>query len=331
MEPRGVAEAKAKEELKLKQFSLVLPVLFYEYLSISITKSLIPTLLVNEFHGQTYLILGMMETVKGLLAFISCPLFGKLSDQIGRKYCLLVSVTGTTLPVGLLVFTDNMYVFVVTTGLSGFFSATFPLTFAYISDCVSKKKRAPAYGLALATFGLSFCIGPIAGSYVATQFGNWAVFALAFSLVIFNVFYILTVLPETASVPDSTNKTSLERLGVAMEYLPNTWNLSETFRVFNSDDFMTNLALIVFLYYTSVWAIVSTLVVHVTRQLQFTKVELGWLLSGYGLATMVSLYLGNAFTFSYIQTHAYLRDCVPSQVSTSWFKYTHAHQVLSLK
>ena len=110
-----------------------------------------------------------------------------------------------------------------------------------------------------------------------------------------------------------------------MEYLPNTWNFSETFRIFGcgfsydysllfiffdaithsfmcvcvvyvfffflhrSDPFMKNLALIVFLYYTSVWAIVSTLVVYVTRYLKFSSVTLGWLLSGYGLATMVSI------------------------------------------
>lgn len=51
---------------------------------------------------------------------------------------------------------------------------------------------------------------------------------------------------------------------------------------------MTNLALIVFLYYTSVWAIVSTLMVYVTRHLHFSPVTIGWLLSGYGLATMFS-------------------------------------------
>ena len=51
---------------------------------------------------------------------------------------------------------------------------------------------------------------------------------------------------------------------------------------------MTHLALIVFLYYTSVWAIVSTLMVYVTTHLQFTPISLGWLLSSYGIATMFS-------------------------------------------
>lgn len=93
-------------------------------------------------------------------AFLSCPIFGRLSDRVGRKYCLLVTVIGTTLPVCIMAFTDNIIVYAVMVGLSGFFCATFPLTFAYISDCVAdKRKRAPAFGLALATFGLSFCVG----------------------------------------------------------------------------------------------------------------------------------------------------------------------------
>lgn len=51
---------------------------------------------------------------------------------------------------------------------------------------------------------------------------------------------------------------------------------------------MRNIAFIVFLYYTTVWAIVSTLMVYVTRRLHFSPVTVGWLLSFYGLATMFS-------------------------------------------
>jgi len=51
---------------------------------------------------------------------------------------------------------------------------------------------------------------------------------------------------------------------------------------------MTNVALIIFLYYTSVWAVVSTLMVYVTKQLHFSSITVGWLLTCYGLATMFS-------------------------------------------
>lgn len=277
-----------KQQQRLKhKFSLVLPVLFYEYLAISIARSIIPRLIIESYGKRSYLAVGIMETVKGLLAFVSCPLFGKLSDRIGRKYCLLFSVIGTTMPVCFLAFTSNMNIFSVVMGLSGFFSATFPLTFAYISDCVEVKQRAPAYGLALATFGLSFCIGPVLGSYIAQQFGTQAVCLTSVLLVIINIMYIIFVLPETAKNVNADEPT-IQKLGVAMQYLPNTWNISETFRIFRSDAFMSNLAVIVFLYYTSVWAIVSTLMVYVVRHLNFTPVALGWLLSCYGIATMFS-------------------------------------------
>lgn len=59
-------------------------------------------------------------------------------------------------------------VFVVLLALSGLFSSTFTLTFAYISDVVKDRDgRVAAYGLALATFGLSFTIGPLLGGYLA--------------------------------------------------------------------------------------------------------------------------------------------------------------------
>lgn len=51
---------------------------------------------------------------------------------------------------------------------------------------------------------------------------------------------------------------------------------------------MFDLAIIVFVYYTAVWSMISTLMVYITRYLDFTAVSLGWLMSGYGLATMFS-------------------------------------------
>ena len=248
-----------------------------------------------------------METVKGLLAFISCPAFGRLSDRIGRKPCLLVTVIGTTMPVCALAFTTNMYVHIVLLSLSGICSATFTLTFAYIADCVDTKQRAPAYGLALATFGMSFTLGPLIGSYVAQTVSDQGVFALACMLVVANAVYISLYLPETVKVQGTEldidkeaysvhGSTSLgikgsrwgQRVRDVIRYLPSTWDVAQTFRVFGSNSFMTNLALVVFIYYTAVWAMVSTLMVFVTRQLQFDPVTLGWLLSGYGVATMFS-------------------------------------------
>lgn len=51
---------------------------------------------------------------------------------------------------------------------------------------------------------------------------------------------------------------------------------------------MKNLGMIVFAYYVAVWALVSTLMVYVTRRMQLNSIQVGYLLSLYGFATMFS-------------------------------------------
>lgn len=139
----------------------VLPVLFLEFCAISLTRAVIPSLLIQSFGDNIYFIMGCAECVRGLLAFLSCPAFGKISDIVGRKACLFVTVLGTCVPVCSLAVmslqgleltpeeqTHRMWIFIVLLSLSGIFSSTFTLTFAYISDTVKNKKdRVTAYGL----------------------------------------------------------------------------------------------------------------------------------------------------------------------------------------
>ena len=181
---------------------------------------MILTLLLETFGDIVYFIMGCSECVRGLLAFVACPMFGKMSDVIGRKVCLFAStVLGTCSPICSLavmswmntqeggrggwswvsqeyggmgsessslstpstqkefynenlavggITTHQVWIFVILLAMSGIFSSTFTLTFAYISDTVRKKKdRISVFGLALATFGLSFTIGPMAGGHLA--------------------------------------------------------------------------------------------------------------------------------------------------------------------
>ncbi|CAM9685667.1 unnamed protein product, partial [Choristocarpus tenellus] len=180
-----------------QRYLLVLPVLFYEFLALALVRGLLPKLMLNFWGDWTYSVIGVLETLKGCLAFVACPMFGRLSDVIGRKRCLLLTVMGTTFPVCTLALTQNLWVFAAALSLSGIFAATFPLTFAYIADFVPREARAPAYGLALATFGLSFSMGPLIGSYLAKEFGNQAVFVCSVLLTLLDIAYIVFILPES--------------------------------------------------------------------------------------------------------------------------------------
>jgi len=84
-------------------FIQVLPVIALEFLAIAITKAVPPGLLIKHFgSSQVYIVMGCAECVKGLLAFVCCPWFGKVSDTLGRKPCLFWTVAGTCAPVAAL-------------------------------------------------------------------------------------------------------------------------------------------------------------------------------------------------------------------------------------
>ncbi|CAM9248142.1 unnamed protein product [Discosporangium mesarthrocarpum] len=299
-----------------QRYLLVLPVLFYEFLALALVRGLLPNMMLQFWAGWTYAVIGIIETMKGCLAFVACPMFGRLSDIIGRQRCLLLTVMGTTFPVCTLALTQNLWVFAAALSFSGIFAATFPLTFAYIADFVPREDRAPAYGLALATFGLSFSLGPVIGSYLAKDFGNQAVFMSSVLLSALDVAYIIFILPESrdADIPTAPSQLSgsdvqkdqvrqvripkILRRGTPWynetadpngnDYLPFQWNPLESIRAFSGNPLLSRVALIVFLYYTSVWAVVSTLMVYVVRQFSFGPVMVGQLLSAFGVCTMLA-------------------------------------------
>ena len=318
---------------KKYQHLYVLPVLLFEFIAIALTRAVLPAILLQEYGNRVYLVLGCADCVRGLLAFCACPLFGKLSDVIGRRICLLVTVMGTCAPVcSLALFRWNHFdtittggsslepddaaaavwsntmgesessvtttiyypippnaitVFVVLLALSGIFSSTFTLVFAYISDTVHKRDdRVSAYGLALATFGLSFTIGPMAGGYLAQEHTHY-VFLCSFFFTLLDVLYIYFILPESRTNIESSASAAAS---VLSSDTMNTfsWNPWNTVQVILTDPFLRQVGKVAFLYYTGLWAIISTLSIYAVQRFHLGPERLGELMSALGLSTMIA-------------------------------------------
>jgi MFS family permease len=361
------APSSTHQDQNSHQHLYVLPVLLLEFLAIALTRAVLPSILLQEYGSRVYLVLGCADCIRGLLAFIACPLFGKLSDIVGRRVCLLVTVIGSCAPVcSLALFswepeegynydTMNMSMsmhvqqqhqlrfledggggtsvedafpsmtttattnamnatlsaanhytaggiqytlppmaiplFVVLLSLSGIFSSTFTLVFAYISDTVrQREERVSAYGLALATFGLSFTIGPMAGGYLA-QVHTQYVFVCSLFLTILDVLYIYFILPESlpAGAPASTSSASAVLLFQRRQADMNiSWSPWESTRLVLKDPFLRRVAKVAFFYYTGLWAVISTLSLYAVQHFQLSPERLGELMSAYGLCTMVA-------------------------------------------
>ena len=324
------------------QHLYVLPVLLLEFLAIALTRAVLPAILLQTFGSHVYLVLGFADCIRGLLAFVACPVFGKLSDVVGRRICLLVTVIGSCAPVcslALFSWDDNdidhvvvpperlnesalqdtldedsssssfwaslsfegqqldegnnyalpssaITVFVILLMISGMFSSTFTLVFAYISDTVRRRdERVSAYGLALATFGLSFTIGPMAGGYLA-QYNTHYVFLCSLLMTVLDVIYIVFVLPESTSTKTQTVRSAAASI-ISLEYNA-SWSPWETLRIISIDPFLRRVGQVAFLYYTGLWAIISTLSIYAVKRFHLSPERLGELMSALGLCTMIA-------------------------------------------
>ncbi|PTY02491.1 tetracycline resistance MFS efflux pump [Opitutaceae bacterium EW11] len=130
---------------------------------------LIPVLpgLVTEFQGgevsagsHAY---GLLVGVFALLQFIGSPILGSLSDRIGRRKVILLSLAGASVDYVIMANAPNMTWLFVARMISGFTAGVLATANAYVADVTPPEKRAQNYGLLGAAFGIGLIVGPLLG------------------------------------------------------------------------------------------------------------------------------------------------------------------------
>lgn len=101
--------------------------------------------------------------VFSLFQFLSTPLWGRLSDSIGRKPILLGSMAGSALAYLWLAHADSMPELIVARALGGIMSGNIAAAYAYASDVTEPQDRARGIGFITSAFGLGFSVGPFVG------------------------------------------------------------------------------------------------------------------------------------------------------------------------
>ncbi|HJQ83452.1 MAG TPA: MFS transporter [Candidatus Binatia bacterium] len=103
---------------------------------------------------------GVLIAVYSLMQLVFAPLWGRLSDGIGRRPVLLVSLTGSAVSYLLLATASSVEMLFAARILAGVAGANIPVAQAYIADVTSSADRARGMGLIGAAFGLGMVIGP---------------------------------------------------------------------------------------------------------------------------------------------------------------------------
>jgi len=132
------------------------------------------------------------------MQFLFSPLIGVLSDRFGRRPVLILSGFGLGLDYIIMALAQSLPWFFVGRILSGIMSSSFATAAAYVADVTPVERRAGAFGMVGAAWGIGFIAGPAIGGVLGT-FGIRIPFwgAAAFSLA--SASYGLFVLPESLS------------------------------------------------------------------------------------------------------------------------------------
>uniref|UniRef100_A0A7M4EVU7 Major facilitator superfamily domain containing 14B n=1 Tax=Crocodylus porosus TaxID=8502 RepID=A0A7M4EVU7_CROPO len=149
---------------------------------------------------------GLLTTpmLTGFLSFLSAPLIGALSDVWGRKSFLLLTVFFTCVPIPLMRISPWWYFGMIS--VSGIFSVTFSVIFAYVADITQEHERSTAYGLVSATFAASLVTSPAIGAYLSANYGDNLVVLVATVVAVVDICFILLAVPE--SLPEKMRPAS---------------------------------------------------------------------------------------------------------------------------
>ncbi|MEM9558147.1 MAG: MFS transporter [Acidobacteriota bacterium] len=150
-----------------------------------------------ESYGASATVLGLLLTCYAAMQLVFAPIWGRLSDRVGRRPVMLSTVAGTALALLVLGLAPSLLWLFAARLLAGIFGANVSVASAYITDVTAEDERAKYMGLLGASFGVGFILGPAIGGLLA-PFGYGVPMLVAAALAAINFFVALVTLREPA-------------------------------------------------------------------------------------------------------------------------------------
>lgn len=114
--------------------------------------------------GATAFELGLLMAVYSLMQFLFSPMWGRISDRIGRKPVILTGIFGLAISFFMMALSNSLWMLFLARILGGFLSsANMPTVTAYVADITSEEDRGKGMGTIGAAVGLGFILGPAIG------------------------------------------------------------------------------------------------------------------------------------------------------------------------
>ncbi len=193
-------EMTEQKKLRFSSGSVIFMTMFIDASGFGMIIPLLP------FYAETFqagsTALGILLASFSIMQFLFSPILGRISDSIGRKPVLMLSILTSMASFLIFAFANSFWMLLGSRIISGLATET-AVAQAYIADTTSGKERASGMGRVGAAHGAGFIIGPAIGGFLSV-YGFWAPGLVAASLTLLNLVFVLFFLPESLARKDST-------------------------------------------------------------------------------------------------------------------------------
>ena len=142
---------------------------------------------------------GALIGTYSLMQFVATIVLGRLSDRLGRRPILLVTILFSFTGYLVFAFAGSYSVLFLARSLAGFSAGNISVAQAYIADITTPRERSRGMGLIGAAFGLGFIVGPALGGLAGHYGGPRAVGLTAAGLAAANLVSAYFILKESLS------------------------------------------------------------------------------------------------------------------------------------
>ena len=123
-----------------------------------------------EHFGANALLVGLLSTSFSLMQLLFAPVWGRLSDRVGRRPVILAGLLGSSISYLTFALAQSLPILFLSRILAGIAGANISTAQAYIADSTQPENRAKGMGLIGAAYGLGFTVGPAIGG-ILSQYG----------------------------------------------------------------------------------------------------------------------------------------------------------------
>jgi MFS family permease len=161
----ALARPRRVRDIRAAQMPTLFLIVFVDLVGFGLVIPLLP------FYGLRFAAspqeVTLLLAIYSLMQLFTAPLWGRLSDRVGRRPVLMVSMAASVLAYIWIGSASALWMLFAARALAGACAGNIAAAQAYVADVTKPEERAKGMGLIGAAFGLGFIIGPALGGLLA--------------------------------------------------------------------------------------------------------------------------------------------------------------------